>query len=78
MYAVHAMGIAVLVSSALATSYLRNTLNLDDRTFTRSQCLQARPRWHGLRQEVDVYLVHRGEVLHICEVDVVFDNLLKR
>jgi hypothetical protein len=57
---------------------LRNALNLNHCSVSRGNCLQAGPRRHGLWQEIDVHLVHRGEVLHVRKVYVVFDNLLER
>jgi hypothetical protein len=62
----------------LAELSLRNALNLDYSTIARGQSLEARARRHRLGQKVDVHLVHSSEVLHIGEVHIVFDDLLKR
>lgn len=40
--------------------------------------MQARSRRHGLRQEIDVDLIHRSKILHVREVDVILDDLLER
>ena len=57
---------------------LRNALDFDHCAISWGKGLEARPRRHGLRQEVDVDLIHCGEVLHVRKVDVVLDDLLER
>jgi len=67
---------ALLVSSQV--SRLGNTLDLDHRAISWRNGLQARSRRHGLRQEIDVNLIHRSKILHVREVDIVLDDLLER
>ena len=57
---------------------LCDTLNLNHRAISRRNGLQARARWHRLREEINVHLIHSGEVLHVGEIHVVLDNLLER
>jgi hypothetical protein len=57
---------------------LSNALNLNDSAITRGNSLEARARRHGLRQEVDVNLVHGGEIFHVRQINIVFDHLLER
>lgn len=57
---------------------LSNALNLNHCSLARRNGLKARARRHRLRQKINVDLIHGGEVLHIREVDIVFDNLLQR
>lgn len=59
-------------------SRLGNTFDLDHRAISRRNGLQARSRRHGLRQEIDVDLIHRSKILHVREVNVVLDDLLER
>jgi hypothetical protein len=56
---------------------LCNTLNFNDGTISRGNRLKTRARWHGLWEEIDVGFVHSGEILHVSEVDIVLDDLLK-
>ena len=58
-------------------SSLSDTLNLNHRAVSRSNSLQARARWHWLREEINVRLIHGGEVLHVGEIDVELDDLLE-
>lgn len=59
-------------------SSLCNAFDLDDRAVSWRKRLEARARWHGLGEEVNVDLVHGCEILHVCKVDIVLDHLLKR
>lgn len=56
---------------------LGNAFNLDDGSVARSEGLETRARGHRLREELDVGLVHGGEILHVGDVNIVLDDLLK-
>ena len=71
-------GVCITNSSYLLPPlHLSNTLNLNDCPVPRRYGLQTRPGGHGLRQKINIRLVHGGKVLHVGEVDVVFNNLLQ-
>jgi hypothetical protein len=57
---------------------LCDTFNLNHRAVSRRNSLQARACWHRLREEINVHLIHGGEVLHVGEIDVILDDLLER
>lgn len=57
---------------------LRYALDLNDCAISWRKRLQARTRWHGLGEEVNVDLIHSREILHVCKVDIVLDHLFKR
>jgi hypothetical protein len=61
-----------------SVSSLRNTLDLNNSAITRRNCLEAGARWHWLGQEVNVHLIHCGKVLHVREIDIIFDYLFER
>lgn len=56
---------------------LGNAFNLNDCAVARGECLKTRARGHRLRKEINVGLVHSGKILHIGNVDIVFDDLLE-
>lgn len=56
---------------------LGNAFNLNDCAVARGEGLKTRARGHRLRKEINVGLVHSGEILHIGNVDIVFDDLLE-
>lgn len=57
---------------------LSDALNLDDSPIARRNGLKTRARGHWLGQEINVHFVHGGEILHIGQIDIVFDNLIER
>lgn len=57
---------------------LRNTLDLNDRILARQDALKTRSCRLRIWQKVDVRLVHGSKILHVCQIDVVFDDLLER
>lgn len=61
----------------LSNLSLCNTFNLNRRAVTWRQRLQTRTRRHGLRQEIYVNLIHGSKVLHVSQVDIVFDYLVQ-
>lgn len=59
-------------------SSLRDTLDLNDRSVPRCHGLQTRTRRHWLWEKINVHLIHSRKILHIRQVYIVFDDLLKR
>ena len=49
---------------------LSNTFNLHNRSRTR-QCRSSNtsPGRRVRRQEINIHLIHRGEILHVCEIN---------
>lgn len=71
------LSIILFITFVYPSLHLSNAFNLNHSSLARRQCLEARSRWHRLGQKVDVNLVHSREVLHVREVDIVLDHLLK-
>ena len=65
-------------TSSHLNSSLCDALNLNHRAVSRRNSLQARACWHRLREEINVHLIHGGEVFHVGEIDVILDDLLER
>ena len=68
--------IVMHIKAAADALRLRDALDLDDSAISGRNRLETGPRWHRLRQEVYVRLIHSRKVLHIRQVHIVLNHFV--